>query len=101
MSVILVNFRFDFDDWIWVQIALGHGASCSKLTTSLVNVYVKIENINITNPLFFFCFVFFFSCFCSFFSLFFGGDVRINAKDSHIFSTNAGFDNVVGIYLTN
>ena len=57
------------------------GSSCSKLTTSLVNVSLKFSNINITNTLLFF--------FC--------------AKDSHIFSTknNSVFVTLADICLTN
>ena len=63
------------------------GASCSKLTTSLVTVSLKFKML-ILQIHCYFCWK----------------NVRIfcSAKDSHIFPTknNSVFHNVVGIYLT-
>ena len=36
-------------------VSKSSGTGCSKVTTSLVNVYVEILNVNITNTLIIFC----------------------------------------------
>ena len=79
-------------------------ASCSKLTTSLVNVSFKLKKLNSTNPLLFFVEknvrIF---CAAKDSHIFYNVRIFCTAKDSHIFSTinSGGFDNLVSIYLTN
>ena len=76
---------FAFNSFILLYTYLN---SCSKLTTSLVNVFLKLKNVMILQIHCYFCWK----------------NVRIfcSAKDSYIFPTknNSVFDNLVGIYLT-
>ena len=65
------------------------GASCSKLTTSLVNVSLKFKMLILQIH----CYFLLEKC---------ENLLQCNAKDSHIFPTknNSVFDHVVCIYLT-
>ena len=78
----------------YIKTARGRGrggGGCSKLTTSLVNVSLKIKTLILQ-----------INCYFLLEKKFPTKNNSVIAKDSHIFPTknNCLFDNVVGIYLT-